>query len=129
MPVPEENLILYKYLSITCFCCHMCAAHEKGDLMVCGLWFFKCACTVHYLGYIHAFLSEASSRSLPHVCGQHRLWQDCAYARVFARRLCKKYTLFSCAGPFSVYILNLTLVMLYKLRCHAHISFSANQIT
>ena len=50
-----------------------------------GLWCFKCVWTVSYLCYRHAFLPEAFSRSLLHVCEQQRL------AWTFAGRLCDKY--------------------------------------
>ena len=53
---------------------------KKGALRFSGLCFFKCTCTVSYLGYRHVFLSEASSRSLQYVCEQQKLERDCAYA-------------------------------------------------
>ena len=53
----------------------------KRDHMVFGLCFFKCACVVPKLSYIHACLPEASSRSLLHACGQQWLSLDCVYSQ------------------------------------------------
>ena len=53
--------------------------HTRKGTMVFRKWFFKCACAIPYLGYRHAFLPEASLRSLLNVCEQQRLWRDCAY--------------------------------------------------
>ena len=75
-----------------CFACVIEPAHGKGILQFYGLWFFKCACAIPYLGYRHAFLPAASSRSLLHVNKQQKLWQDCTYASLWFFR-------YACAIP------------------------------
>ena len=71
------------------------------------------------MDYIHAFLSEASSRS-QHVCEQQWLWWDCIYAQarwVFAGRQCDKYIFFMCwlVSPFTF-----AFYMLYLFRHSMH---------
>ena len=79
-------------------------AHKKGALWFSSLWFFKCA--VPYLGYRHAFLPEASSRSLLHVFEQQRLWWERLYLCTGSPEPllvnCVISTLFSWAGLYMV---------------------------
>ena len=93
-------------------------AHEKRTLWFSGLWFFKCACTVLYLSYIHALFA---SRSLPHANsnGPGKTALMCRLAWPFAGRLCDKYPFLKCLLLFlyqaAVSILSGTYVVLYSL--------------
>ena len=66
---------------------YMCRHKKIRTLWLSGLWFFRCACAVPYLGYRHAFFCLKLPRCL---CYMRRL------AWAFAGRLCDKDAFFMC---------------------------------
>ena len=87
------NRTIYPITAILCWK-FWAGTRKKRPYSFACLWFFRCACAVPFLGYGHAFLPEASLRSLPHFCEQQRLWRR--LARAFAGCLCDKCSFFMC---------------------------------
>ena len=91
---------------------------KKGNLMVFRFVVLQMRMRSPLFWAIDAFLPEASSRSLLHVCEQQRFWRDCADAQA-RLSLCWSPMW---QVPFSHVLLNYNLLTKYKI-VKIHVNF------